>query len=161
MLTFGFNFLLNNLGKSFVDNVVKERVRPKIGSVVYCELLFGAGDHSGIYLGRDKIAHLDGGGQIEVVSSSVFLDRLGGFNSAISIYVSCRDSSPVGNKKYAERARNHIGVSRDYNVILDNCHQFTSGCITGDFENADNFMWMLKHTASKSLDVNNWLVWER
>lgn len=161
MAIFGFVWPLSNLVESFVDNSFKRKVKPKVGSVVYCELAFGIGEHSGIYLGRNRIAHLDGSGLIESASSSKFLDRLGGFNSAISIYVSCHGGRSVGNKEYAERARNYIGGKRDYNVILDNCHQFTSGCITGDFENADNFMWMLKHTTSKSLDVNNWLVWER
>ncbi|MGL5040262.1 MAG: lecithin retinol acyltransferase family protein [Aeromonas sp.] len=161
MLKFGVNYLMKNLSKSFVDNVINQRVTPKIGSVVYCELFFGLGDHSGIYLGDDQIAHLDGSGQIEVVSTIAFLNRLHGFNSAMSIYVSCHDNNPVGNQTYAERAKNYIGKRRDYHVLLDNCHQFTSGCITGDFENADNYMIMLKSTALKSLGANNWLVWQR
>ena len=54
-----------------------------------------------------------------------------------------------------------VGKSRDYNFIMDNCHQFTSGCLTGDFENADNFLWMLKDTAGEVLGADNWRLWDR
>ena len=54
-----------------------------------------------------------------------------------------------------------IGKSRKYGVLSDNCHQFTSGCITGDFENEDNLLFRLKGRACNELNVNEWRVWDR
>ncbi len=113
-----------------------------------------------IYLGNGKIAHLDGSGNIEIVSSKMFLARLDGWNTAISIYVSCANRVAVGCDSIAKRARAAAGKKRSYNLLLDNCHQFSSGCITGNFENSDNFVWMLKHTAEKTLGATEWRVWD-
>ena len=150
---------LSNLGQSFVDNVLRDKVIPVKGSIIYCELALAA-EHSGIYLGKGKIAHLDGSGAIRVVSTKTFLNRLGGWNNAISIYVSCNDNVAVGSENIAKRARAAAGRKREYNLILDNCHQFSSGCVTGNFENSDNFLWMLKDTAMKSINVTTWRVWD-
>lgn len=42
-------------------------MRPAIGSMVYCNLGVVA-EHSGIYVGRNKIVHLSGDDHIEKVS---------------------------------------------------------------------------------------------
>ena len=144
--------------KSFIDNVIRDTVVPVKGSVVYCSL-FEYAEHSGIYIGKNKIVHLDGSGIIEVVSPKEFIERLGGFNTAISIYVSCNGLSATGTNTIARRAKKMVGKGRKYHVILDNCHQFTSGCITGNFENSDNFLWMLKSSANNVLSTNKWRVW--
>ena len=98
-------------------------------------------------------------GAIESVSKKEFLARLGGMNPAISVYVSCSGKNPVGNREAAERAESMIGRSRDYNFILDNCHQFSSGCITGNFDNSDNFLWMLQVTAQNYYKADSWIAW--
>jgi len=152
--------ILGNLAKSFFDNVLRDCVYPVKGSVVYCDLAFGNAEHSGIYIGNNEIVHLDGSGNVEIVDPKEFLNRLDGFNLAISIYVSCDGSSAVGGDTIAERAKKMVGEKRDYNLIFDNCHQFTSGCITGNFENSDNFLWMLKDTAEKEINANTWRVWQ-
>ena len=153
--------LIGNITKSAVDNVIKKNVHPRIGSIVHCELGLNIADHTGVYIGKNKIVHLDGSGAIESVTPKTFLKRLGGFNSAMSIYVSCdEDGDPVGSDTIAKRAKKMVGKNRDYNLILDNCHQFTSGCITGDFENSDNFFWMIEHTAKEHLRTKKWRVWE-
>lgn len=149
----------SNLAKSFTDNVIRDRVTPEIGSILYCDLL--AVEHSGIYIGDNKIAHLDGSGRIQWVYPDEFMERLNGFNTAISIYVSSRDGLAVGSEEVATRAKQYIGKERDYNLIFDNCHQFVSGCLTGDFENADNFLLLLKSTAQKTIGADEWRVWER
>ncbi|MCY3701857.1 MAG: lecithin retinol acyltransferase family protein [Rhodospirillales bacterium] len=77
----------------------------------------------------------------------------------MSIYVSCYDERSVGNSRAARRALSMIGRRRNYNLLLDNCHQFVAGCLTGDFENSDNFLWMLKDTASNVLGSNTWRIW--
>lgn len=123
-------------------------------------MAFGNAEHTGVYIGNNKIVHLDGSGLIETVTPKQFLERLGGFNSAISIYVSCDGNTPTGCNDIAKRAKNMSGKRRDYNLILDNCHQFTSGCISGNYENSDNFLWMVKDTASNHINANTWRVWE-
>ena len=125
-------------------------------------------EHSGIYIGGGEVVSLDGDG--DVVSES--LDE---FREGQSIYVSCRrkmrrpssfgrpisfDGKAVGDGEVADRAEDMVGSSRSYNPILDNCHQFASGCLTGDFENSDNFLWMLKDTASEELGADAWGIFE-
>ena len=145
--------------KRLIDKHLRDKVKPRVGSVVYCDLAVFA-EHSGIYVGKGRIAHLDGSGRIEIVTARQFLKRLGGLNPADSIYVSCDDEGAIKASKVAKRAREMEGGERPYNVILDNCHQFTSGCLTGDFENADNFLWMLKHTAEQKLGATTWRLWD-
>jgi hypothetical protein len=151
---------LSNLAESFIDNVIREKVIPAIGSVVYCELAFGLTGHSGIYIGNNEIVHLNGSGYIEAVTPNKFLDRLDGFNSAISIYVSCLDRRAVGNPKAASRAKSLIGKQRNYDLIFDNCHRFVSGCLSGDFDNQDKFLWMVKFRAMTEFPANSWRVWD-
>lgn len=148
---------LDNFVDSFVDNVIRDKVQPEIGSVVYCDLLFGYAEHSGIYIGDGEIVALEKDGRIVARSTSGFMDG----TTAISIYVSCHDGHAVGSEAAARRAREMIGSHRDYNVILDNCHQFTAGCLTGNFENSNNFLWMLKDKSQQILGSDEWRVWDR
>lgn len=147
-----------SLANSFVDNVFREKVTPVPGSILYCDLAFCI-EHSGIYLGGGQIAHLDGSGQIEIVSPEIFLGRLRGWNVARSVYVSCADDIAVGCTHIAKRAKAMAGTRRDYSLILDNCHRFVSGCITGNFENSDRFWWMLKQQVEQRLGATAWRVW--
>ena len=141
--------------------MIREKVSsPEIGSIVYCDLMAGYADHSGIYIGNNKIVHLDGSGYVECVTPKQFMARLGGFGTAISIYVSCDDEDAVGSSLVAKRAKEQIGKYRNYNFLLDNCHQFVSGCLHGDFENHHNFLWMLKDEAKLYLGINTWRVWD-
>lgn len=54
-----------------------------------------------------------------------------------------------------------VGNFRKYNVLIDNCYQFTAGCFIGDLENRNNFLIFLKNEAQKRLGVNNWQVWDK
>jgi len=152
--------LEKNLAKKFFDNVVRTKVRAKIGSVLYTEfeMAFGAEGHSGIYVGKGEVVELSGKGIIQQVPVSEFLDVPG--NTSMSAYVSSSGGHAVGSQTVARRARSMVGRRRDYNLLFDNCHQFTSGCITGDFENSDNLLCMLKDTANKHLGADDWLVWD-
>lgn len=144
------------------DSLLEERKKVSsiaLGSVVYCNLAV-LGEHSGIYVGNNRIAHLDGNGGIELVSPKEFLARLDGKNPAISIYVSGKNGSSIGSNDIARRAMSMVGGSRDYNLVLDNCHQFTAGCLSGNFENACNFFWMLEMEAKDKLTSNEWCIWD-
>jgi hypothetical protein len=155
-----FSLLLGpviNTVEMVIDNVILDSVYPKRGSIVYCDLAFGYAEHSGIYIGDGKIVHLNGNGLVKVVSPKQFIEG----KSAISIYVSCdSDACSVGSNRAANRAEAWLDHQRDYNVILDNCHQFTSACLTGDLENCDNFMRMLKWTAEEKIGAKKWRLWQ-
>ena len=136
------------------------RLKPKVGSIVYCGLAANQFEHSGIYIGDNKIAHLDGSGKIEAVTPQVFLNRLNGFNSAKNIYISCKDDVSVGSRSVVTRARNKVGQKIKYCFITNNCHMFTSGCLTGEFDNNDAFFWLLNETTQRVLGTNQWLAWD-
>ncbi|MEJ2676599.1 MAG: hypothetical protein P8011_15675 [Acidihalobacter sp.] len=78
----------------------------------------------------------------------------------MNILVSCRGASAVGSKKTADRAKSAVGKVRDYNFVLDNCHQFSAGCLTGDFDNSCNFLWMLKDETKNELGSDTWRHWD-
>ena len=148
-----------NFVESFVDNVIRDKVSsPAVGSMVYCDLL--TAEHSGIYVGKGKIVHLDGDGYIEIISPEHFLERLDGLNTAISVYVSCCGTEAVGNMQAAQRARDRIGKKLEYNVIFNNCHQFTAGCMTGHFDNGVMLFSSLKSIAERELCADTWRVWD-
>ena len=136
-------------------NVFRAQVAPTKGSVVYCDLISGIAEHSGIYVGDNEIVQLSGSGEIKLVDPKEFVENTTG----MSIYVSCYEDEAVGDVQVAERARSQVGRSRDYNLFTDNCHQFSAGCLTGDFENSNNFLWMLMDEASNVLGCNTWRVW--
>lgn len=128
------------------------------GCVVYQDLkLVSEFEHSGIHIGDYRVVSLDMDGDIVEETTRQFAQ--GGANERI--YVSCRGEVAVGGTAVAKRAREMMGKSRDYNFIMDNCHQFTSGCLTGNFENGDNFLSFLKTTASEVIGVDNWRLWAR
>ena len=155
IIPFGFR----NLAESMVDNHLKPKVSPVRGSIIYCELALGHAEHSGVYVGNGRVVHLDGSGRIENVSCKEFMQRLGGWNTARSIYVSCNeDNEAVGSYGVAYRALAMVGSNRNYQFIGDNCHRFTSDCINHQSDTNENFLWMLKLSAQKALGADRWLV---
>ena len=101
-----YRLLLLNFVDSFIDNCILSCVdEPAYGGIVQCELLFGLAAHSGIYVGNGDIVHLDGDGTVIKSKAKGFLDRLDGWNSAISVYTDCMDLTPQGCTQAAERAQ--------------------------------------------------------
>lgn len=145
---------------SIIDNKVRLKVQPKVGSVVFCGLAFNQVEYTGIYIGDNKIAHLNGNGMVEAVTPKEFLKRLNGFNAALSIYVSCINEKSVGSAAVVRRARNKIGTKLNYSVVSNNCHKFTSGCLTGNFDNTDTWFCELESTVKRELGLNKWRVWK-
>ena len=145
-----------NLAESFVDSVFRDSVEPEVGSVVYCDMCMGMAEHSGIYIGNNEIIHFTSEGNIEKVTPNEFIED----TTAMNILVSCNDEEAVGSYTVARRAKGMLHETRDYNVIFNNCHQFSSGCLTGDFDNSDNFLWMLKDRSKENIDSNTWRNWD-
>lgn len=146
---------LVNMVEGVVDSC-RDKVRPVEGSILYCDLAFGYAEHSGVYIGDGRIVHLNGQGKVEVVSPSEFIEG----TTAMNIYVSCRNEYAVGCDFTADRARQAIHDKRNYNVLLDNCHQFSAGCITGDFENSSNMLRLLKYECETYFRANAWRQWD-
>ena len=78
-----------------------------------------------------------------------------------TVYVSSANGEAVGSDAAVNRAWEILGKKRDYNFLIDNCHQFSSGCLNGDFEYHLNFLWMLKDEAKKTIGATEWLLWDR
>ncbi len=140
-------------GTDFFEDYFQD-VRPIPGSVVYCDLF--SLEHSGIYIGANRIIHLAGTGKVEMVSPRQFMSG----TLALNIYVSCHNNQAVGNRRVSERAVTQMGTQRDYNFILENCHQFTSGCLTGDFRSSDTLFLFVKQNANRQLNATSWRKWK-
>lgn len=130
---------------------------PEKGSVLYCDLTGSFLEHSGIYVGDNRIVHLNGKGEIEAVSPAEFLSPF----ALQDIYVSCMENSAVGSERVANHALSMVGKKRNYNFVMNNCHQFTTGCLTEDFENSSNLLTFLKMQAKDTLGADTWHLWDR
>ena len=113
-----YRLLLLNFVDSFIDNCILSCVdEPAYGGIVQCELLFGLAAHSGIYVGNGDIVHLDGDGTVIKSKAKGFLDRLDGWNSAISVYTDCMGLTPQGCARAAERAKAAVGQHYPYSLL--------------------------------------------
>ena len=81
------------------DALFIHNMRPAVGSVVYCNLGLVA-EHSGIYVGRNKIVHLSGDGHIEKVSAKEFCERFSGLNPSFTVFCPAKSNCKErGDKK--------------------------------------------------------------
>ncbi len=133
-------------------------IKPEVGSVVYCELL-RYGEHTGIYVGNNKIIHLDGSGKIERVSPKQFVSRLNGYNPTSTIYVSCNNFEAVGSNIVAQKAILQLNTQRKYNLLFNNCHRFTASCLIDNFESVGNSFSALEIIIKIKLGSTGWKVW--
>lgn len=157
---------------SFVDNVFRDKVVPRPGSVLLCDLSpapllhqIGLGaEHTGIYIGENTIIHRDGSGRIEKASPDKFLNRLDGLNCAISVYTACRDLEPFASERACERAIAALDdpERQGYDLLNKNCHHFTRYCLTGDTDQwgFDFTFASLQNLLKNKFLVNNWRVWD-
>ncbi|HDR8065778.1 TPA: hypothetical protein QCY66_004757 [Bacillus cereus] len=136
------------------------KFEPAYGALVYTELLFGLAEHSGIYIGNKKIINLDGKGRITKVSCNQFTENISTFNH--EIYVPCYDGEviSIGFYRAGSNAEEKLSQGRKYNLLFDNCHQFSAGCITGDFENSSNFLSFVKEDFKRALGGES-IVWRK
>jgi len=104
-------------------------VELKLGCIVICTLMF-AYDHSGIYIGEDKIVELNGDGEIKIVTYSEFLNS-SIFRTGVTIYTACEDGNVLHDPKIAKRAKSLIGEKMNYDSSTNNCHIFCLHCLHG------------------------------
>lgn len=146
-----------SIAESLTDNLFRKTCGPIRGSIVYCDLVFGYAEHSGVYIGQDRIVHRNGKGMIEIVSSREFISN----TSAITIYVSCDQyGNAVGCEDTALTAEAAVGNYGRYQLLGDNCHQFCSYCLTGDSFNQASLLMLLKIEASNLIGASEWRAWD-
>ena len=104
------------------------------GALVFCDLAIKL-EHSGIFIGDKTIVELDGSGNIRKVDYSTFLnDSI--FRTGINIFTFTDLTGRVlCSQSTSDRARYKAGEKLQYNLFFENCHKFSAGCMTGDFEN--------------------------
>ncbi|WP_211226419.1 lecithin retinol acyltransferase family protein [Azonexus hydrophilus] len=131
-------------------------VSPVPGSVVYTELIPNYMQHSGIYVGDNRIVELNSEGDVCLVAPEQFVS--GGLG--LRIRVSSSKGQAVGSSSVAERALAQVGKRVGYHLVLNNCHKFTSGCLTGIYNNPNSLLRMLKISASINLGATDWDAWQ-
>ena len=134
---------------------------PPVGSVVYRNMRLV--EHSGVYVGHGLIVSKAKSGKVKKKELHKFL------GSHRSLFVSAGSSlAPFGKPEIAHRALKAAGKSYNhglnrscddgmYEPILNNCHIFTSYCITGE-TNGDTGLSHLKSTA-KQHGMKKWIKW--
>ncbi len=161
------------LGRSFIDNVIRDGAEPVPGSILYCDLAVGYIEHSGIYVGDgDKciveLTNINGHSIIQRVTPREFTSAGTGF----SIYVSCHNNRAVGKKNIARTALEMVGQDiGKYNIAFNNCHMFTDYCLCrgnincghADIKQIVNMEMTLTHLKKRAKDIlnaNEWRVWK-
>ena len=99
----------------------------------------GIAEHSGIYLGGNRVAELNGNGRILSVSLSEFVNGIddGSVNTrnGTCIFAACDETTDEirFHGQAALNARSFVDneVALDYNVFGNNCHMFTASCLLG------------------------------
>lgn len=152
-------------GRNFFINSFRDSATPKPGSVVVCDLRFTilpGVDHSGIVDDVGLILHMDG--ELGVIRSNPrdFVNRLNGWNGAMSIYVACRRYEAIGNEeafKRGEKALLEDPHFDDYDLFTNNCHQFVQYCLTGKRDASFTFS-ALESELCQYHEMDNWRKWD-
>lgn len=135
--------------KNRANKKVAVSIKDLDSCVVFCELS-SIIEHSGIYIGDNQIVELNGDGDIRIVSIEEFL-TLSSYRTGRKLYTFVEQDkySVVSNSIFRKRSLEWVGVQKDYNILFDNCHQFTTGCIINEFRNISKTMWLLQVNLSK------------
>lgn len=164
--------------KYFIDSRFREKVTPVPGSVLYCDL-WVAVEHSGIYVGEGRISNIVVDG---VAQSTVMFDGPSGFTSKSTlgrkIYVSCDRHGSVGSERVGAGAASHVGEKGFYGLVIKNCHEFSTKCVSyanGEAASSDILARLtdivlpesweptlraLKDTARDKLGASKWRLWD-
>ncbi|WP_323012662.1 hypothetical protein [Castellaniella sp.] len=129
-------------------------ITPPVGSVVYVDLIPGYMQHSGVYVGDGQVIELNRDGLVCLVGLTEF--SAGGLGQ--EIHVSCKGEAAVGRSDFADRAWQRLGEVSSYHLLLNNCHQFTAACMTGQIRNPHNLLRSVKLIAQRLLGADP--VWQ-
>ena len=118
-------------------DLVDELPRPGTPLIVD---LFGVVEHSGIYLGNNRVAELFGDNLLREVTLREFIEGEKGewVRTGKRIFAACgKESGKLLSSEYgADNARAYIRRYRTvkYNLFRNNCHLFSISCISGVFQ---------------------------
>jgi hypothetical protein len=119
--------------------------------------LAGIAEHSGIFLGRSRVAELNGNGRLMNVSLSEFIngdvDDPSNMRWGTRIFAACDEASgrPLESVKIAHAARGLVEKIKQvkYNLFNNNCHLFSASCICGEMIDGKSWgEWLRKGTFS-------------
>ena len=130
-----FRMLRKNFRKKKAKTHNSPDVSPVKGCILKCNL-GGVLEHTGLYIGNGKIVSLNRHSQIRIEDEQSFFPP--GTNPASNrIYTACYGNTGevLSSTAIMRRAKKKIDKETPYNVLFNNCHRFTTGCITGNFEN--------------------------
>ena len=96
-------------------------------------------EHTGIYLGNNRVAELRCDGAVAEATLTEFIngdseDPLS-FRNGTRIFAACdaKTRKPIGARRVWQTAHEAVrrGASRPYDILLDNCHLFVAACAAG------------------------------
>jgi len=126
-----------------------------VGAIVYTNIGFAQlAEHTGIYIGSDRIVELNGNGNIRIVNSWNFLNS-SSQRTGDKIYIACDQYGyPIKNMDIAIRALKKVNEHWDYDLLFRNCHEFTAGCITNIFTNEYNYFITINELIKEKLQFS-------
>ena len=119
--------------------------------------LAGMAEHSGIFLGRSRVAELNGNGRLMDVSLNEFIngqpDDTSNMRWGTRIFAACDDSTgrPLESLKVAHVARDFVTKVRQvkYSLFNNNCHLFSASCVRGELSDGRSWAdWLMDGTFS-------------
>ncbi|MCY1292642.1 hypothetical protein D9M69_464860 [compost metagenome] len=122
---------------AFFDQVLDREQSLVPGCIVACDLA-GALDHTGIYVGRNRIVERNGDGSIKKTSVHDFMNS-SALRSGINLYVACAKGKIISSPAISRRAREMVDRRHGYDLIHENCHRFSVYCATGRWQRITTF----------------------
>jgi len=125
--------------KTIVEEILGTQCVLRPGSIVACDLGLGLLDHTGIYIGRNRIVERNGCGTIKKVSIDDFINS-STLRTGVTLYAACANGKVIADSEIAKRARNAVGKDSGYHLIDNNCHRLTAYLATGSRHNITTFL---------------------
>ena len=116
--------------KTIVEEFFGTQCVLRPGSIVACDLALGALDHTGIYIGRNRIVERNGDGNIKKVSIDEFINSSTS-RTGVTLYAACANGKVIASSEIANRARKAVGADPGYHIYSKNCHRLTAYLATG------------------------------
>lgn len=132
-----------------------KKINLQPGAIVHCDL-YVLVEHTGIYIGNGQIVELTGEGQIRITDFYGFTEGTGAEN----VYAACDGDKLLYSESIKNRALSYVNSSRNYNLLVNNCHKFTAQCVTGNQCNTTTLFSLLEAEIMKHFGVFP-LQWRR
>ncbi|WP_139047610.1 lecithin retinol acyltransferase family protein [Pseudomonas lundensis] len=145
---------IRSLGSAFSDQMSNKEQKLVPGCIVACDLAGGLIEHTGIYVGRNRVIERNGDGSIKSVSIDDFMNS-SGLRTGVNLYVACAHDKIISSPAISRRARAIVGLNRNYDLINENCHRFTAYCATGVWYEITKFT-TLADTLEHEFDNLTW-----